>query len=105
KPIEREPRARVAHLDVDGSEIRKVKKGIDWYHVSDARRCLADLTRAGKDFHKDFGPWLKHVRALKQRHAMDYNRTSPLLQPQEVLAVLNEIVRGEAIYTTGVGQH
>lgn len=105
KPLEWAPRAKVAHLDIDGSEIRKVKKTIDWYHVSDARRCLTDLARAGKDFHKDFSSWVAHVGELKKRHAMDYNRTSPLLQPQEVLSVLNEIVSGEAIYTTGVGQH
>jgi len=105
KPLEWAPHAKVAHLDIDGSEIRKVKKTVDWYHVSDAKRCLIELVRAGKDFHKDFGPWRKHVAELKERHAMNYNRTSPLLQPQEVLATLNDIVRGDAIYTTGVGQH
>jgi acetolactate synthase I/II/III large subunit len=105
KPIDWAPHAKVAHLDIDGSEIRKVKKSIDWFHIADAKRCLQELTRAGKDFHKDYGPWLRHVRELKRRHSMDYNRESPLLQPQEVLSVLNEIVRGEAIYTTGVGQH
>ncbi len=105
KPLEWAPNAKVAHLDIDGSEIRKVKKGVDWYHVSDVRRCLNDLLRAGKDFHRSFAPWLEHVRTLKSGHAMDYNRDSPLLQPQEVLAALNDIVRGEAIYTTGVGQH
>src|SRR5262249_58509469 len=56
-------------------------------------------------FHKSFAPWLEHVRQLKSRHAMNYNRESPILQPQEVLAELNQVVRGEAIYTTGVGQH
>ncbi|MBI2964546.1 MAG: biosynthetic-type acetolactate synthase large subunit [Deltaproteobacteria bacterium] len=105
KPLEWAPHAKVAHLDIDGSEIRKVKKSIDWFHVSDARRCLTELLRAGKDFHRDFTPWLEHVRALRKRHAYDYNRESPLLQPQELLEVLNDIVRGEAIYTTGVGQH
>ena len=105
KPLEWAPHAKVAHLDIDGSEIRKVKKSVDWYHVSDARRCLGDLLRAGKDLHRDYTPWLRHVQELKRKHAMAYNRASALLQPQEVLAVLNEIVRGEAIYTTGVGQH
>src|SRR5438309_2269328 len=33
KPLEWAPQARVAHLDIDGSEIRKVKKTIDWNHV------------------------------------------------------------------------
>jgi acetolactate synthase I/II/III large subunit len=36
---------------------------------------------------------------------MNFNRQSPLVQPQEVLEVLNDVVRGRAIYTTGVGQH
>jgi acetolactate synthase-1/2/3 large subunit len=105
KPLEWAPHAKVAHLDIDGSEIRKVKKSVDWFHVSDAKRCLQELARAGKDLHKDWAPWLRHVRELKRRHAMGYNCESPLLQPQEVLSVLNDIVRGEAIYTTGVGQH
>ena len=104
KPQEWAPRAKVAHLDVDGSEIRKVKN-VDWYHVADAKKALQELLRAGKDFHKDFSPWLEHVRELKRRHAMNWDRESPLLQPQYVLSVLNEIVQGEAIITTGVGQH
>ncbi|MGH7819673.1 MAG: biosynthetic-type acetolactate synthase large subunit, partial [Candidatus Binatia bacterium] len=104
KPPEFAPNARIAHLDIDGSEIRKVKN-VDWFHVADAKRGLSDLLRAGKDFQKDFGPWLRHVRELRVRHALAYDRESSLLQPQEVLATLNEIVKGEAIYTTGVGQH
>ncbi len=105
KPPEFAANAKIAHLDIDGSEIGKVKKNLDWAHVSDAKRGLAELLRAGKDFHKDFGPWLEHVRELRRRHALNYDRTSPLLQPQEVLSVLDQIVRGEAIVTTGVGQH
>jgi len=104
KPLEWAPRAKVAHLDVDGSEIRKVKT-VDWFHVADAKKGLGELTRYGKDFHKDFSGWLEHVRKLRENHALDWNRESPLLQPQYVLSVLNEIVKGEGIYTTGVGQH
>src|SRR5690606_35952139 len=76
------PKAKIAHLDVDSSEIRKVKD-VDWSHVADARRGLADLTKAGKDFHKDFAPWHAHLQELRRRHAMNYNRQSPLVQPQE----------------------
>jgi acetolactate synthase-1/2/3 large subunit len=105
KPAEWAPNARVAHLDIDGSEIRKVKKDIAWFHVSDAKRGLLDLLKWGKEFHKDFGGWHRHLKDMKQRHALNWNRESAALQPQEVLTVLNEIVRGEAIITTGVGQH
>ena len=98
------PGAKIAHLDVDASEIGKVK-GVDWAWVADAKRGLAQLGRAGKSFRKDFSRWLKHVHELKATHPLNFNRESPLVQSEEVLAVLNEITKGEAIVTTGVGQH
>jgi acetolactate synthase-1/2/3 large subunit len=98
------PGARIAHLDVDASEIGKVK-GVDWAHVSSARVGLSQLLAAGRNFQKSFAPWLDHVRGLRDAHPMDYNRQSPLLQQEEVLIALNELTRGEAIVSTGVGQH
>jgi acetolactate synthase I/II/III large subunit len=98
------PRARIAHLDVDASEIGKVKN-VDWSYVCDAKRGLAQLLKAGKGVKKDWSRWLAHVRQLRTRHALNYNHESPLIQAEEVLATLNEITRGEAIVTTGVGQH
>jgi acetolactate synthase-1/2/3 large subunit len=98
------PRARIAHLDIDASEIGKVK-GADWSHVSDAKRGLTQLLKAGKAFKKDFSHWVAHVKQLRTAHALNYNRESDLIQAGEVLATLNEITRGEAIVTTGVGQH
>ncbi len=35
----------------------------------------------------------------------NYDRESSLIQPQYVIEWLNEITHGEAIVTTGVGQH
>ena len=98
------PGARIAHLDIDASEIGKVK-GVDWAYVVDAKRGLAQLTRAGKGFRKDFSPWVKYVSELRTQHPLDFNRESELVQSEEVLAVLNEITKGEAIVSTGVGQH
>jgi len=96
--------ARIAHIDVDASEIGKVK-GVDWAYVGDARRGLRQLLQAGRSFQKSFAPWLDHVRDLRKAHPLDYNRASPLLQQEEVLAMMNEITRGDAIVSTGVGQH
>jgi len=98
------PHAKILHLDVDASEISKVKH-VDWAHVADAKRALAQLTKAGAGFKKSFGRWRDHVRELRQRHALAYDRGSDLVQAEHVLAALNEITRGEAIVTTGVGQH
>lgn len=98
------PNARIAHLDIDASEIGKVKR-VDWAHVADARRGLEQLIEAGAGFEKDFSRWLKHVRALKQNHPLNWDRESRLIQAEYVLSTLNEITRGEAIVSTGVGQH
>jgi acetolactate synthase-1/2/3 large subunit len=98
------PHAKVAHLDIDASEIGKVKH-VDWAHVSDAKRGLQQLLDAGRDFKKDFGRWLKHVQELKQSYPLNYNRNGGVLQSEFVLETLNEITRGDAIVTTGVGQH
>ena len=98
------PNARIAHLDIDSSEIGKVK-GVDWAYVGDARRGLAQLLRAGRSFRKDWSAWTKHVSDLRRSHPLDFNRESSAIQSEEVLAELNKITRGEAIVTTGVGQH
>ncbi|MFN8628045.1 MAG: biosynthetic-type acetolactate synthase large subunit [Candidatus Binatia bacterium] len=98
------PCAKMAHLDVDASEIGKVKV-VDWAHVSDVKRGLVQLLKGGKGFKKDFSRWLAHVKRLKAEHALDYNRESDQIQAEEVLTLLKEITKGDAIITTGVGQH
>jgi len=99
------PKARyVAHIDIDAAEIGKVKS-VTWSHVGPAREALIDLMQAGKNFRKDFSGWIAHVENLKKEHSRNYNRDSEAIQPPYVLECLNEIVRGEAIVSTGVGQH
>jgi acetolactate synthase-1/2/3 large subunit len=49
--------------------------------------------------------WLDEIAALKQRYAMSYDRNSTLIQPNYVIETINAITAGEAIITTGVGQH
>jgi acetolactate synthase I/II/III large subunit len=105
KVAEFAPRARnIAHLDVDAAEIGKVKH-VTWSHAGDARGALQELRGHGKKFRKDFTKWLEHLAALKKKHGLNYNRESRQIQPQEVLATLSEITKGEAIVATGVGQH
>src|SRR6058998_1993097 len=98
------PNAKIAHLDIDASEIEKVKH-VDWAHVSDARRGLHQLLEAGAGFKKDFSRWRAHVTELRLRHPLNYNRGSSLIQVEYVLSTLNQITRANAIVSTGVGQH
>ncbi len=98
------PRAHIAHLDIDASEINKVKQA-EWTHVADAKRGLPQLTAAGQGFRKDFTPWLEHVRKLRETHAQGFPRDTELIRPEWVLEQMNEVAGGNAIVTTGVGQH
>jgi acetolactate synthase-1/2/3 large subunit len=94
----------IAHIDIDASEIGKVKQ-VTWSHVADARSGLQELLNYGRTFKKDFSPWVRHVADLKKNHPLDYDRECDFIQPHYVLECLNKITQGEAIICTGVGQH
>ncbi|HYK25937.1 MAG TPA: thiamine pyrophosphate-binding protein, partial [Steroidobacteraceae bacterium] len=97
---------RIAHLDIDPAEINKVKR-VAWSHVGQLADALRELTGYGRQlgFRPDYAPWHAHLAELKRVHAMNYDRASPLIQPYYVLEELNRRTRGEAIVSTGVGQH
>jgi acetolactate synthase-1/2/3 large subunit len=97
---------RVLHFDIDPSEIHKVKLA-DWYHVGLLAEALNDLTAYGRrsGFNADFGAWHAEIANLKATYALNYDRQSELIQPQYVVETVNRITRGEAIISTGVGQH
>src|SRR5579863_5026411 len=97
---------RIAHLDIDRSEINKVKR-VDWSHVGALPEALRALIAHGarKHFRPDYARWREELGALKRNHAMNYDRASPLIQPYYVIEEINRHARGEAIISTGVGQH
>ena len=97
---------RIAHLDVDRAEVNKVKRA-HWSHVGLIAPALAALTAHGRGsgFARDFSPWHAEVAELKRVYAMNYDRASERIQPYYVIEEINRHTRGEAIVTTGVGQH
>ena len=97
---------KIAHFDIDISEINKVKS-VDWYHVGNLKKDLNDLITLGKkiEFVSDFSGWHSHIQKLKEEYKLNYNKNSELIQPYEVIEEINKLSRGEAIISTGVGQH
>jgi acetolactate synthase-1/2/3 large subunit len=97
---------RIAHLDVDPAEINKVKEA-HWSHLGPLAEALRTLCAYGRalEAKPDFGPWQRHVSELRRAHAMNYDRDSELVQPHYVIEEINRHTRGEAIISTGVGQH
>jgi len=101
------PQAKaVAHFDIDASEINKVKQ-TNWSHVGLLKTALSDLIAYAdkNNIHNVFSDWINEIQELKSTYPLDYDRTSDLIQPQMVLDEINQITKGEAIVTTGVGQH
>jgi acetolactate synthase I/II/III large subunit len=96
----------IAHFDIDASEIDKVKR-VNWSHVGLMADALLGLKDYGKDkeFRRDWSAWHRHCGELRIKHAMNYDRDSPFIQPYYVIEEINRLTRGEAIITTGVGQH
>jgi acetolactate synthase-1/2/3 large subunit len=96
----------IAHFDVDSAEIGKVKR-VDWHQVGLLERDLTELLAYGRriDFSKNFDEWHAEIAHLKEQHRLNYDRDSELIQPYAVIEEINKHAKGEAIISTGVGQH
>jgi acetolactate synthase-1/2/3 large subunit len=101
------PRARsIAQFDIDPSEIGKVKE-VDWFHVGVLKRDLEAIHDYGARHRidPDFSEWHREIAELKATYGLNYDRESELIQPYAVIEAINAITGGDAIITTGVGQH
>jgi len=106
-PAQFAPRAKnIAHFDVDFAEIGKVKR-VNWHHVGLLERDLNDLLAYGRriGFSKEFKQWHGEIAHLKEEYRLNYDRDSELIQPYAVIEEINKHSKGDAIISTGVGQH
>ena len=96
----------IAQFDIDPSEIDKVKR-VDWSHVGVLKQDLRAIYEYGTRHRisPDFSEWHSEIASLKDTYALNYDRESELIQPNAVIEAINDITGGDAIITTGVGQH
>jgi len=101
----------IVHIDIDNSELNK-NKVVKLPILSDVkyalRRSNQILEKGGfkraKTFTR-FPGWYKQIDAWKKKFPLSFKDTPDVIQPQYVIKMLCEMTKGEAIITTGVGQH
>ena len=96
-------KAKIIHIDIDPAEIDKNKKA-DVPIVGDLKNVLAGLNNNLKEnSHKE---WIEKIKDWKKEYPLGYRKVEEdKLVAQEVLEELNNILKGEAIVVTDVGQH
>ena len=113
----------IVHIDIDASEINK-NKPANLPIVSDIRYALRRLNELiqQRPARKRFDPWHRQIaewkakaplryrmteEVLKSQHMRDHmgGKSAEVILPQMVVELLYQLTDGEAIITTGVGQH
>jgi len=99
--------AKVIHFDIDPAEIDKnVKASIGVW--GDCKETLPMLTQLLEQ--KVYPQWLKKFNDFKKQEeeiciVPEMNPTGEVLSMAEVINLLNELSKGEAVIVTDVGQH
>jgi acetolactate synthase-1/2/3 large subunit len=105
------PEARVIHIDIDPTSIKKT------FHahipiVGDVKAVLRQLNvmLRSMDGHPAEmkairAPWLKQVEDWMKAHPLTYKQDDKVTKPQYVIEKLYELSKHDAIVATDVGQH
>jgi acetolactate synthase I/II/III large subunit len=96
------PNAKIIHIDIDPSSISK-SVDVDVPVVGDARQSLEAMIEYIE--HRDRKEWFTQINAWKKRYPFKYFDDSKHSKPQAVIEEIHRHTNGEAIITTGVGQH
>lgn len=100
------PDAEIVHIDIDVSEHNKNKRVKHPIHsdVKYALKRLCELAKKDNFTKPDISEWNATIEGWKKEHPFSYDKTGHITQ-QEAIETLYEVTRGDAIITTGVGQH
>ncbi len=96
----------IVHIDIDKSEHNKNKK-VQHAICSTAQYALSRLNQLidkNKSTNSGFAAWLKQLSEWKEKYPFTYKKGKHI-SAQEAIECLYKETKGEAIITTGVGQH
>ena len=95
--------AKIIHIDIDPAEIDKNKKA-DVPIVGDLKNVLSEINKELEP--QDHKEWTDKVKEWKKEYPLAHRDVGKdKLLPQEVLKAINDILDGDAIVVTDVGQH
>ena len=100
------PDATIVHFDIDRSEHNKNKPAHYPIHT-DIKYALSRLDTLFDQRGKaalPYAKWMQTIQSWKTEHPFKYEANEHIL-PQEAIDVLYQETQGDAIITTGVGQH
>jgi acetolactate synthase-1/2/3 large subunit len=95
------PNSKKIHVEIDPAEINKNIK-IDLPVTGDIGEVLKELIKANTC--RNTEAWIKQISTW-QKKSPQFDKSSSLLKPQEVIQLIDEMTDGDAIVTTDVGQH
>jgi acetolactate synthase-1/2/3 large subunit len=103
------PKAKIIHVDVDPTSIRKNIQ-VDIPIVGDAKPVLRELLAqataiVGGKKREGKTPWLQQIAAWQSERPLAYKPDPKVIKPQFVIDMIYRRTRGEAIITSDVGQH
>jgi len=105
------PKAKIIHIDVDPTSIRKNVR-VDVPIVADCRLALLEMIKEldgrikEKAWTKAHKPWLDKIKKWQKEHPLRYEPAKgEKIKPQFVVEKIYELTKGDAIITTEVGQN
>ncbi|OGR79041.1 MAG: acetolactate synthase, large subunit, biosynthetic type [Elusimicrobia bacterium RIFCSPLOWO2_02_FULL_39_32] len=99
------PHSKKIHFDIDPANIGK-SVAVDVPVVGDLKTVLKELNDQMPE--KNHKPWIEQIKEWDKKHPFSYKEDQgkdPFIKPQYVIQELHRLTKGEAIITTGVGQH
>ena len=97
----------IVHIDIDQAEFNK-NKHVHLPILSDVKYALGRLNaiiRKENRARKQFPGWKKSIDSWKKSFPLKFEDYGDKIAPQLVIQKLCEMTKGNAIITTGVGQH
>ena len=102
------PNAKVIHIDIDPTSISKnVPVAIPI--VGNAKNVLEEflglLNEEGLKSQTNLESWWQEINQWKAKKCLEFDRTSSVIKPQQVMEAVYRLTKGQAYVASDVGQH